>query len=92
MIKGRIAFIRDGTQIDQGILDDNGTDGACVIGLGRSAYVMSLHAKSILTLNRSLSILIYDLMLNVFFTWLVNSLPLPFLADEVAQHVPISYL
>lgn len=40
-VVGRIAFIRDGTQkpdhIDHVSL---GTDGACVIGLGRAAFVL----------------------------------------------------
>ena len=73
LVTGRIAFIRDGNQIGEGAVHDQGADGACVIGLGPTAYVVSFNFECILTLRRSLSILIYDLMLNVFFTWLVDN-------------------
>jgi hypothetical protein len=72
MIKGRIAYIRDGTQTGEGIGFDSGTDGACVIGLGRAAYASPLNSKCMLIPGRSMSILIYDLMLNVLFTWLAK--------------------
>jgi hypothetical protein len=73
MIKGRISYIRDGTQVSEGLGFDGGMDGACVIGLGRAAYAASLTSKCILKPSRSMSMLIYDLALNVFFTWLENS-------------------
>jgi hypothetical protein len=81
MISNRIAFIRDGNQTIPHPADriSHGTDRACVIGLGALAYVFfSTEAcLSVLTnrgWNSSLSLLIYDLILNVFFTWQVSSL------------------
>ena len=46
LVTGRIAFIRDGNQMGAGALYDQGTDGACVIGLGRTAYVVSFNSKA----------------------------------------------
>jgi hypothetical protein len=90
MIKGRISYIRDGTQTGEGTVVDGGMDGACVIGLGRAAYVVSLDSKRVLISSRSMSILIYDLMLNVFFTWLANSPNLlASLTNRVSQYVLI---
>jgi hypothetical protein len=41
-VTGRISFIRDGHQMSQGSIYDTGNDGACIIGLGRLAYVLYL--------------------------------------------------
>ncbi|KIM27611.1 hypothetical protein M408DRAFT_16646 [Serendipita vermifera MAFF 305830] len=55
LIQGRIAFIQDGSQVAHGSIYDHGADGSCVIGLNRPA---------------SMSLLIYDLVLNVFLSFM----------------------
>lgn len=72
MTWGRIAFIRDGSThtfpFTEHIMD--GSDNACVIGIIRPACVLaSLHDRAtLITLSRSISLLVYDLFLNFLFT------------------------
>ena len=79
MIWGRISFLRDGTShffpYTHTVME--GSDNACVIGLATPACVNQIafvNIPSNYLSHSSLSLLVYDLILNVLFTWYVISL------------------
>jgi len=80
MIWGRVSFLRDGTfhyfPYTNATMD--GSDNACVIGLVTPSCVLLplLHTPPVLKFlsHSSLALLIYDLILNVLFTWCVTFL------------------